>query len=55
MLAVRDRLEGGALVGLLADRGVRDDDRRMQLPFLGVPACFPKGRSAWRRCSGSRP
>ncbi len=42
MLAVRDRLEGGHLVGLLADRGVTDD-RRIQLPFLGAPAWFPEG------------
>jgi predicted LPLAT superfamily acyltransferase len=42
MLAVRDRLEDGHLVGVLADRGLTDD-RRVQLPFLGAPAWFPEG------------
>ena len=42
MLAVRDRLEDGHLVGVLADRGL-SEDRRVQLPFLGAPAWFPEG------------
>lgn len=42
ILAVRDRLERGHLVGVLADRGLTED-RRVQLPFLGAPAWFPEG------------
>ncbi len=42
MLAVRDRLEEGHLVGLLADRGLSDDGG-VRLPFLGAPAAFPEG------------
>jgi predicted LPLAT superfamily acyltransferase len=42
MLAVRDRLEAGHLVGVLADRGL-SDDRRTRLDFLGAPAWFPEG------------
>ena len=42
MLAVRDRLEDGHLVGVLADRGLHDDDR-VRLPFLGSDAGFPEG------------
>jgi predicted LPLAT superfamily acyltransferase len=42
MLAVRDRLESGTLVGLLADRGMTED-RVVRVPFLGAPAAFPEG------------
>jgi predicted LPLAT superfamily acyltransferase len=42
LLAVRDRLEAGHLVGVLADRGLHDE-RRVRLPFLGAPAWFPEG------------
>ncbi len=42
ILAVRDRLEQGHLVGVLADRGLTEE-RRVQLPFLGAPAWFPEG------------
>ncbi|MBV8045743.1 MAG: acyl-CoA synthetase [Paludibacterium sp.] len=42
MLAVRDRLEGGALVGILADRAV-GPDQYISLPFLGAAARFPTG------------
>ena len=42
MLAVRDRLDEGHLVGILADRSL-ESERQMQFPFLGAPACFPVG------------
>ena len=42
MLAVRDRLDEGHLVGLLADRSI-EGERRMEIPFLGAPARFPVG------------
>jgi predicted LPLAT superfamily acyltransferase len=42
MLAVRDRLDEGHLVGILADRSL-ESERRMQIPFLGSPAQFPIG------------
>lgn len=42
MLAVRDRLDEGHLVGILADRSFASE-RRMQLSFLGAPAWFPVG------------
>ncbi len=42
MLAVRDRLGEGHLVGLLADRSL-NSELRMQVPFLGAPARFPVG------------
>jgi predicted LPLAT superfamily acyltransferase len=42
MLAVRDRLDEGHLVGILADRSL-ESERRMKIPFLGVPARFPVG------------
>ena len=42
MLAVRDRLDDGHLVGLLADRSL-ENERRMEIPFLGTPARFPVG------------
>lgn len=42
MLAVRQRMEDGHLVGVLADRSL-DGERRLTLPFLGQPAPFPVG------------
>ncbi|WP_300452452.1 acyl-CoA synthetase [Accumulibacter sp.] len=42
MLEVRDRLERGYLVGLLADRALADEATR-QYDFLGQPAAFPIG------------
>ncbi len=42
MLAVRDRLAAGYLVGVLADRGLHDE-RFIMLPFLGATAAFPTG------------
>jgi predicted LPLAT superfamily acyltransferase len=42
MLAVRDRLNDGHLVGLLADRSL-ESERRVQVEFCGVPAYFPLG------------
>ncbi len=42
MLAVRDRLDEGYLIGLLADRSL-ESERQEQIPFLGCPARFPVG------------
>ena len=42
MLALRERLEQGALVGVLADRSLGDDPA-IELSFLGAPAAFPTG------------
>ena len=42
MLKVNQALKDGALVGILADRAVRDD-QSLTLPFLGAPAQFPTG------------
>jgi predicted LPLAT superfamily acyltransferase len=42
MLAVRDRMDEGHLVGILADRSL-ESERRMQFSFLGDPAWFPVG------------
>lgn len=42
MLAVRERLAAGHLVGVLADRSVATE-RQLSLPFLGFPARFPVG------------
>ena len=50
MLAVKDRLEDGHLVGILADRSL-ESERRMVIPFLALRRAFRSGRSAWRRCS----
>ncbi|MBS0469246.1 MAG: acyl-CoA synthetase [Proteobacteria bacterium] len=46
MLAVRDRLEQGNLVGLLADRSLGAQDACTRLPLLGDAAPFPDG--PWR-------
>lgn len=45
MLEVRDRLEAGYLVGMLADRSL-GDDATADAPFLGESASFPLG--PWR-------
>jgi len=42
ILQVRDRLDHGAVVGVLADRGL-DDDATVMVTFLGQPAAFPIG------------
>ena len=42
MLAVKDRLDSGHLVGVLADRSL-ESERQMQISFLGAPARFPVG------------
>ena len=42
MLAVRDRLDEGHVVGILADRSL-DGERSESFPFLGAPARFPVG------------
>jgi predicted LPLAT superfamily acyltransferase len=42
LLALHERLKGGAAVGLLADRAVVAD-KYVWLPFLGEPAPFPTG------------
>lgn len=42
MLAVRDRLADGHLVGVLPDRSISDENR-VQIDFLGAPAWFPEG------------
>lgn len=42
MLAVRDRLDDGHFVGILADRSL-DGERAEWFPFLGAPARFPIG------------
>ena len=42
MLAVKDRLDEGHLVGVLADRSL-ESERRMAFPFLGASARFPVG------------
>jgi predicted LPLAT superfamily acyltransferase len=42
MLAVKQRLDEGHLVGVLADRGLLTE-RRLSLPFLGRNAQFPVG------------
>ncbi|WP_374494714.1 acyl-CoA synthetase [Zoogloea sp.] len=42
MLQLRDRLDAGQLVGVLADRNPGENGTR-HLPFLGSPAPFPNG------------
>lgn len=42
MIAVRDRLEEGHLIGILADRSL-DSERRLSVPFFGEPVGFPVG------------
>jgi predicted LPLAT superfamily acyltransferase len=46
MLRVREALDRGELVGLLADRtpgGAPHDDKLLRVPFLGAPAPLPTG------------
>ncbi|MFC7408810.1 acyl-CoA synthetase [Hydrogenophaga atypica] len=45
MLEVRDKLDQGFLVGMLADRSLNDDPA-LSVEFLGEPAAFPLG--PWR-------
>ena len=42
MLELGDRLDAGALVGVLADRTLGDEPT-LEVPFLGSPARFPTG------------
>jgi predicted LPLAT superfamily acyltransferase len=42
MIAIKERLEEGHLVGVLADRSL-DSERHLSIPFFGVPARFPVG------------
>ncbi len=42
MLRLSERLNAGAVVGMLADRSL-DDDATAVLPFLGTPAPWPRG------------
>jgi len=42
MIQIRDCLERGGFVGMLADRTLRTDTP-VRLPFLGAPAAFPTG------------
>lgn len=42
VLAIHQRLEEGAVVGILADRAT-GPDQYISLPFLGTPAHFPTG------------
>jgi predicted LPLAT superfamily acyltransferase len=42
MLAVRDRLSDGHLVGVLPDRSI-SEEKRVRIDFLGSPAWFPEG------------
>ncbi|MGV3742425.1 MAG: acyl-CoA synthetase [Burkholderiaceae bacterium] len=42
MLTVKERLEEGAIIGILADRTF-SDEKTCVLPFLGKPAAFPVG------------
>jgi predicted LPLAT superfamily acyltransferase len=42
MLTVKDRLDEGAIIGILADRTF-SDEKTAVLPFFGAPAAFPVG------------
>lgn len=42
MLRVRERLDAGEFVGMLADRRLGDEES-VTIPFFGVPAKFPAG------------
>ncbi|MGA2548970.1 MAG: acyl-CoA synthetase [Burkholderiaceae bacterium] len=42
MLKVVERLDAGDLVGILADRSIRDE-KQLRCPFLGSEAAFPLG------------
>jgi len=43
ILHIHQRLQEGAMVGILADRAVGAADQYVSLPFLGAPAQFPIG------------
>jgi predicted LPLAT superfamily acyltransferase len=44
ILRVRDHLQEGGCVGILADRHLKEDhDKARQIEFLGAPASFPAG------------
>jgi hypothetical protein len=43
ILTIHQRLQEGAMVGILADRAVGAADHYVSLPFLGSPAPFPVG------------
>lgn len=43
MLQLRDRLDAGQIIGILADRSPRLDDATGTHAFLGSPAAFPLG------------
>ncbi|GLU30604.1 acyl-CoA synthetase [Trinickia caryophylli] len=45
MLEAREYLDSGAMIGMLADRALREDggDAEIPLEFLGAPARFPLG------------
>ena len=45
MLRLRDALDEGAIIGMLADRSLHDDET-VCVPFLGEPAHWPSG--PWR-------
>ena len=42
MLILRDKLEQGMMIGMLADRSISNEEV-VSLPFLGAPASFPLG------------
>ncbi len=55
MLRVRDRLSDGALVGVLADRSLGEDDGpRLAVPLLGAPAALPLGPFRMAAMLGAR-
>jgi predicted LPLAT superfamily acyltransferase len=43
MLRIRERLDQGALIGMLADRRFDDDEATIEVNFLGTVARFPLG------------
>jgi predicted LPLAT superfamily acyltransferase len=43
MLRLRERLDQGALIGMLADRRFDEDEASIRLPFLGAEVRFPLG------------
>ncbi len=55
MLRIRDRLADGALVGVLADRSLGEDDGpRLTVPLLGAPAALPLGPFRMAAMLGAR-
>lgn len=53
LLAVKESLDQGCLVGILGDRVVRDD-RAVRCDFLGAPAAFPAGPLSLAAALGCR-